>query len=109
MRFLIDAQLPPALTKALTKLGHEAKHLVSLGMLAVPDRVVWERALAMRATIITKDEDFVALRQSSADGPVVIWLRFGNMTNRALQERLLPLLPDIVSAIEAGETLIEVR
>jgi predicted nuclease of predicted toxin-antitoxin system len=78
-------------------------------MLAESDQVVWQHALAAHAVIITKDEDFVALRQASTAGPAVVWLRFGNSTNRALQERLLPLLPDIIAAVEAGETLIEVQ
>ncbi len=109
MRFLIDAQLPPALAAALAKLGHEAEHLISRNLLAATDRHVWRLALEKRAAIVTKDEDFVILRRRSADGPPVIWLRFGNTTNRALLERLLPLLPEIVSAIEEGEMLVEVR
>jgi predicted nuclease of predicted toxin-antitoxin system len=109
VRFLIDAQLPPALAATLTRMGHEAEHLMSHDLLAATDRQIWRLALETRATIVTKDEDFVILRRTLADGPPVIWLRFGNTTNRALLERLLPLLPEIVSAIEGGETLVEVR
>jgi hypothetical protein len=39
----------------------------------------------------------------------VVWIRLGNTTKRTLLEWLLPLMPEVVRAIEAGETLIEVR
>lgn len=34
MRFLVDAQLPPALARWLCANGHEAVHVGDLGMLA---------------------------------------------------------------------------
>jgi predicted nuclease of predicted toxin-antitoxin system len=32
MRFLVDAQLPPALARHLVAAGHEAQHVADLGM-----------------------------------------------------------------------------
>ena len=83
MRFLVDAQLPPALARWLTAQGHEAQ--------------------------MTKDEDFVGLREQKADGPVVVWLRIGNATNPALIDWIAKVWPDVETAITAGETVIEVR
>jgi predicted nuclease of predicted toxin-antitoxin system len=40
---------------------------------------------------------------------VVVWLRIGNCSNRALRAWLEPLLPAIVSQIEQGDRLLEVR
>lgn len=45
MRFLVDAQLPPALAHWLSARGHEAVHVGELGMQAATDRVIWDRAL----------------------------------------------------------------
>lgn len=48
------------------------------------------------------------MRQLAASGPAIVWIRFGNATNRALKERLLPKFPEIVRALESGVLLIEV-
>jgi predicted nuclease of predicted toxin-antitoxin system len=58
MRFLIDAQLPPALAGWLVANGHEAEHVGDRGMQTAPDTVIWDYALATSAVIVTKDEDF---------------------------------------------------
>jgi hypothetical protein len=48
------------------------------------------------------------LRQSSAF-PVVVWLRIGNASRRALLEWFEPLIPQIIEFIRQGDRLIEVR
>jgi len=58
MRFLVDAQLPPALARWLTAKGHEAAHVGDLGMRAASDAAIWDYALASSSAIVTKDEDF---------------------------------------------------
>lgn len=63
MRFLIDAQLPPALARWLAAQGHEAEHVADRGMQAAPDAAVWDFARQHHAVIVTKDEDF-AQRQA---------------------------------------------
>jgi len=40
---------------------------------------------------------------------VVVWLRIGNRSNRALREWFAPLLPAILEEIEHGNRIIEVR
>jgi predicted nuclease of predicted toxin-antitoxin system len=40
---------------------------------------------------------------------VVVWLRVGNCSNRALREWFTPLLPSLVREIEQGQGFIEVR
>jgi predicted nuclease of predicted toxin-antitoxin system len=40
---------------------------------------------------------------------VIIWLRIGNASNRALLEWLQPRWPQIVTLLNAGHRLIEVR
>lgn len=56
---------------------------------------------------MTKDEDF-AIRRLLAEGPAVVWLRFGNTRRIALLARVEAELPAIVGALERGETLIEI-
>ncbi len=40
MRFLIDAQLPPALARWLSGQGHEAEHVADRGMQAASDSAI---------------------------------------------------------------------
>ncbi|MGM0984784.1 MAG: DUF5615 family PIN-like protein [Pseudomonadota bacterium] len=45
MRFLVDAQLPPALARWLTEQGHHAEHVADLKMEAASDAAIWRWAL----------------------------------------------------------------
>ncbi|MGH6923725.1 MAG: DUF5615 family PIN-like protein [Propylenella sp.] len=108
MRFIIDAQLPPALAWHLIAAGHEAEHVNEIERGAATDAEIWAYAVEAEAVIVTKDEDFAALARNDPSGAQVIWIRLGNVTNKALWSAFSPLLPEIVEAIEAGERLIEI-
>ena len=58
MRFLVDAQLPPALARVLSAHGHVAEHVNDIGPGDAPDGDLWRYALQHGAVIVTKDEDF---------------------------------------------------
>lgn len=109
MRFLIDGQLPPALAVRLNALGHEAEHIYDLGFGDAGDDAIWRYACRNRRIIITKDEDFAAMANRDKAETAVLWIRLGNTTNRALWSALRPLVPEIISAFESGERLVEVR
>ena len=51
MRFLVDAQLPPALADYLVGLGHDAEHVNTIGIGAATDRGIWAYARERRAVI----------------------------------------------------------
>jgi len=108
MRFLIDAQLPPALARWLEKQGHEAQHVFDLGLMEATDRVILERAGMIGAVIVTKDEDFVTLLSVRSNGIPVVWVRVGNTTRHALLAWFGRLLPEIERALSSGEKLVEV-
>jgi len=74
VRFLVDAQLPPALARTLNAEGHEAEHLEDIGLRHAKDPAIWDYALRHQAAIITKDEDFVDRFRRLPDGPVIVWL-----------------------------------
>lgn len=108
MRFLVDAQLPPALARWLRAGGHEAEHVEELGLRAGSDRTIWERALQTGAIIVTKDEDFAARSAQAGAPPIIVWLRVGNSTNRALLSWLGPRMPGIEALLAQGSLLVEV-
>jgi predicted nuclease of predicted toxin-antitoxin system len=105
--FLIDAQLPPSLAEALRQAGCQAVHVVDLGLLAATDQQIWDEAISRSAVLVTKDRDFPIRRAASNDGPSILWVRVGNISNRKLIELALQALPAIVDATERGEPVIE--
>jgi predicted nuclease of predicted toxin-antitoxin system len=109
VRFLIDNQLPSALAGWLRERGHEAEHVLTVGLAQGKDTPVWRYAQAQEAVVITKDEDFAEWVRRGRPGPRVVWLRIGNSTKRALFDWLEPLLPAIVRQLQQGDRLIEVR
>jgi len=109
VKFIVDANLPPALARWLATEGHEAHHAGDLGLQATPDRELWRRARDMDACIVTKDEDFVLLHALDRAGPSIVWIRIGNATRSVLLQRLPALWPAVVAALGRGEKIVEVR
>jgi predicted nuclease of predicted toxin-antitoxin system len=94
--------------RALVAHGHEADYVADLGLASAPDRAIWERALASRAALVTKDEDFATMRALSAtDTPPIVWVRIGNAMRRALLGRFFSALPALLDALARGETVVQ--
>jgi predicted nuclease of predicted toxin-antitoxin system len=108
MRFLVDAQLPPALARWLTERGHDAQHVSDFNLGESSDLVIWNKAQILNAVIITKDEDFLRL-SLTAPGPAVVWITMGNTRRVELLARMEKALPQIIAALEAGERVVEIR
>ena len=103
--FLVDAQFPPILASAITDAGYPARHVSDVGLLQAADMPIWDFACAQRCALITKDEDFVAIRQRASVGATVVWLRIRNSSRQALLAWFMPKLAEIVELIERGEPL----
>ena len=108
MNFLVDAQLPPALAQWLREAGYTAQAVRDLGLREAEDGAIWIHALQTCTVILTKDEDFAFRAQQDGNGPVVVLLRIGNTSNRALRAWLLPQMTQIVTLIKQGNRLVEV-
>jgi len=108
IRFLIDAQLPPGLARRLAACGYPAEHVNQIGLGNTGDSAIWQYAARNDATLVTKDQDFVALADQEPVGPQVVWIRIGNINNDALWRALDPLLDEIVQSLNAGERVVEV-
>lgn len=107
MKFLIDAQLPPALALWLNDQGHHAEHVADIGLLAASDHAIALHVEATGSILISKDADFVLFRLP--DRFAFVWMRCGNATNRMLQDWLATRWPQVVDLLEAGERFVEVR
>lgn len=108
MRFLVDAQLPPALARWRVTMGHEAEHVAGRNLETAPDGEIWIYAQRTAAVIITRDEDFAQRKVLVADGPRVVWVRLPNPRRREILAAFEKLLPVLLSAFDRGETIIEV-
>ena len=108
MRFLVDAQLPPALARWLAAQGHEAEHISDCGLGGAADTAIWNYAAGVNAVIVTKDEDFAQRKALDRSGPVTVWIRLPNTRRRELLVRFETVLPRLLQALERGETLIEI-
>ncbi len=108
MRFLVDANLPTALARWLVEQGHDASHVGDVLLQDATDTSIWDFALRSAATIVTKDADFAQRKILTPNGPAVVWLRLPNTRRRALLIWFETILPDVLSALARGDTLIEV-
>jgi predicted nuclease of predicted toxin-antitoxin system len=107
MKFLVDAQLPPGLAGWLRDRGHEAEHVFDKGMVAATDATIATYAEANGSVLVSKDEDFGALRLP--DRFAFLWLRCGNATNRSLFAWIEPRWPETERLLSEGERFVEVR
>ena len=107
-RFLVDAQLPPALARKLVAMGHEAAHLLDVGLLESSDSQIWDHAMANGAVIITKDEDFAIRASVSKTSPSIVWVRIGNCPNARLLAWFEKEMPAVIAALSAGSCLVEI-
>lgn len=109
MKFLVDNQLPAALAELLVSKGHEARHVLEVGLDAAGDTKIWNYAAANSLAVITKDEDFPQ-RASRPGAPVqVVWVRLGNCRKAALLSAFGSMLPGIERALAAGNRVVEIR
>lgn len=108
IRFLVDAQLPPGLTKRLIARGYPAEHVNRVHLGVASGDAIWPHAERTGTTLMTKDEDFAQLARRDPSGPQVVWIRIGNISNDALWRMLEPLLDEIVQSLNAGERIVEV-
>ena len=57
--------------------------------------------------IVTKDEDFAQRKALGQTGPAVIWGRLPNARRHVLLDAFAAALPELISELTRGETLIE--
>ena len=108
MRFLLDAQLPPALAGWLRAKGHEALAARDAGVREASDQLIWQKACDEDWIIVTKDSDFATLA-ASGGGARVLWVRTGNLVNRLLFASFERAWPEVAAHLEAGARVVELR
>lgn len=101
MRFLVDAQLPRRLAKALTHLGHDTIHTLDLpDRNATTDREVLAVVDREDRIVVTKDNDFRDSYLLRGQPARLLHVTTGNITNAALLELVQRHLSEIEQALE---------
>lgn len=109
MKFLVDAQLPPALADWLRKAGHEAQHVQDVTLRDADDAAIRVYAARTGAVLMTKDRDFIPPVQSQEPAIQVVWVRTGNTSTHALLERIEAAWSQLMGHLEDGVELVELR
>ncbi len=104
MRFLVDAQLPPALARWIAAQGHVAEHVAIALAPTEPDVAIVHYAIENGAVIITKDSDFLTL----APPPPVLIVATGNITNQALLALFGDRFATAVEELANGQPVVEI-
>jgi predicted nuclease of predicted toxin-antitoxin system len=75
VKLLLDENLSRKLVVRLAELFPGAAHVAQFGLLASPDREVWEFAKAENFVIVSTDADLYELATTIGPPPKVVWLR----------------------------------
>ena len=108
MKFLVDNQLPQALARLLCNLGHDAAHVIDLGLDEAEDIVLWQYAAKNDLIILTKDEDFSKMCLTRRERAAIVWIRLGNCRKKFLLDTMSRNLPLILDRLQANDQLIEI-
>jgi predicted nuclease of predicted toxin-antitoxin system len=108
MRFVVDNQLPPRLSKFLEEAGHDSVHVAMVGMDTADDRALWDWARREDRVVVSKDEDLLFLANRPGDTGRLIWVRLRNCRREALVEAFSRSLPAVVAALGEGQRVVEI-
>jgi predicted nuclease of predicted toxin-antitoxin system len=106
--FWLDAQLPPQLAPWLTTtFGVESYSLRFMGLHEAEDTDIFQKAKEANITLISKDEDFIALVQRLGIPPQLVWVTVGNLTNANLRNVFSRGFPTVLQLLENGADIVE--
>ncbi len=110
MKFLVDTQLPPRLSRYFNEKGYDTVHTTDYEnghLLGDPEiRDIAENEVRI---VVTKDSDFSDLYFLKGSPPKILLLDVGNISNSDLIQILEEHLAHIVFAFEDGSNFLVVN
>lgn len=105
MRFIIDAHLPPRITKIFQNLGYEAIHTSELpkGNAASDEEIII--VAAKDGVVISKDDDFYQRFLLKGEPPKLIHVKVGNMRLKTLIELFEKVAPKLINLLGQHDLL----
>jgi predicted nuclease of predicted toxin-antitoxin system len=109
VKFLIDNQLPGALTQFFRSRGFDCQHVSEIGLERAPDVEICRFATAESRILVSKDEDFFYIASHPNSNIRLVWVRLGNCRTSALMASFEKSWLQIEQLLKAGNAVIEVR
>ena len=108
MKFLVDTQLPFKLSMFLRKKGYDSIHTTDTnqGHLLQDDEII-RIAISDERSVITKDSDFKDSFYHKGAPPKVLYLTFGNISNKELLQYFESHIDLIIELFGNGVEFIE--
>lgn len=99
MKFVVDAQLPQRLARALSRAEHDVVHSLDLPLRnRTPDDDLIQLATSEGRVLVTKDSDFVTRYWLHGTPPKLLLVSTGNIAN----DELLRLFDENLTALVAA-------
>ena len=108
MKFIVDAQLPKALSDLLNYRGFDSFHTLELpNKNATSDTIITEIALSQKRIVITKDLDFLESFLLNSEPDKLIVVRTGNIPNAVLL-KIFDVNLELIKLMISRSNLIEI-
>jgi predicted nuclease of predicted toxin-antitoxin system len=102
MKFIVDAQLPFQLAKAMQKSGYDTVHTDDLpNKEQTTDEEIRQISIIENRIVITKDSDFVHSHLISNIPAKILYVTTGNISNKDLSSLFLLYFDKIMEAFDA--------
>jgi predicted nuclease of predicted toxin-antitoxin system len=103
MKFLADMGISPSSVRLLRADGHDAVHLIELGLNKLSDAGILAKARSENRVVLTNDLDFGDLMAASGDVlPSVISFRLANMRPENVNGHLRAILTNHSDLLKDG-------
>jgi predicted nuclease of predicted toxin-antitoxin system len=111
VRLLVDANLAPIVAARLRDAGHDALHVVEIGLHSASDVEILDRAAADDRVVVSSDSDFGAIlaRRGQAKPSFVLLRHRNELTPGEQAELLVANLSELVAELEAGAVVTFTR
>lgn len=100
MKLLLDQNTSRRIVPELQTDYPGSSQVALLGLDTASDAEIWQHALDHGFTVVTKDSDLEEMSLIRGSPPKVIWLRLGNVGNRAVLDTLIEHRTRIEELIE---------
>jgi predicted nuclease of predicted toxin-antitoxin system len=108
MKFLLDENISDRLAPLLQSNFPGTEHVNGIGLAGARDRDIFNYAGERGYTLVTKDDDFVALVAAAAYRQSLILIRLGNVDNSQLLQALNGSVTRIEALFATGTRVIEI-
>jgi predicted nuclease of predicted toxin-antitoxin system len=103
VRLLFDQNISFRITKRLSDLFPDCKHVSDCGLKDCEDPKIWQYAKKNNFAIMTFDSDFYEISMINGHPPKIIWIRSGNLTTKEIAEMMIKNRNSIIAFLNNEE------